>query len=163
MYRISIVIALALVLSVSCVGQKTFAAGNTVTLKYSNFFPAPHKNSIIMDQLCKEIEKRTSGRVKINYYPGATLTPPQQTYDSVVKGIADIGEALVGYTQGKFPLTAGLDLPLGKKSGYLATKMANAYLKRFQPKEFDDTKVMFFSAHGLLSSTRRNLWILLRA
>lgn len=149
MHRLSVfIVAFALLFSVTSVTHKAFASDKVVTLKYSNFFPAPHKNSIIMEQWCKEIEKRTDGRVKINYYPGATLTPPQQTYDSVVKGIADIGEALFGYTQGRFPLTAGLDLPLGQKSGYLATKMANAFYKKFRPKEFDQVQVMFFSAHG---------------
>jgi TRAP-type transport system periplasmic protein len=148
MYRIAVVVvAFALALSLAVPREKAFAE-NVILLKFSNFFPAPHKNSIIIEQWCKEIEKRTNGRVKINYYPGATLTPPQQTYDSVAKGIADIGEALVGYTQGKFPLTAGLDLPLGQKSGYLATKMANAYYKKFKPKEFDEVQVMFLSAHG---------------
>lgn len=149
MYRFTtLILAIVLFFCVASVDQKAFAQDKVVTLKFSNFFPAPHKNSVIMDQWCKEVQKRTNGRVRINYYPGATLTPPQQTYDSVVKGIADIGEALVGYTMGRFPLTQGLDLPLGHKSGYVATKMANAYYKKFRPKEFDQVQVMFLSAHG---------------
>jgi len=37
-------------------------AQKVILLNYSNFFPAPHQNSIIADQWCKEIEKRTNGR-----------------------------------------------------------------------------------------------------
>ena len=74
-------------------GSQAIAQEKQIVLKYSNFFPAPHTNSVLADQWCKEVEKRTHGRVKINYYPGAVLTPAAQTYDSVVKGIADIGLA----------------------------------------------------------------------
>lgn len=118
------------------------------TLRFSNFFPQPHKNSLLMEQWCKEVEKRTNGKVKINYYPGGTLTPAPQTYDSVVKGIADIGESVLGYTRGKFPLSEVVDLPLGIKSGYVASKLADAYYKKFTPKEFDEVKVMYLHAHG---------------
>jgi len=67
------------------------AHAQTITLAYTNFFPAPHKNSVLADEWCKEVEKRTNGKVKLTYYPGATLTRLAQTYDSVEKGIADVG------------------------------------------------------------------------
>ena len=119
-----------------------------IVLKYTNFFPAPHANSIIADQWCKEGGERTNGRVKITYFPGATLTPANQTYDSVVKGIADIGLSVQAYTRGKFPLTEVIDLPLAYNSGYVATKMVNEVYKKFQPKEYDETQVMYLHAHG---------------
>jgi TRAP-type C4-dicarboxylate transport system substrate-binding protein len=118
------------------------------TLRYTNFFPAPHANSIITEQWCREVEKRTNGRVKINYFPGAVLTPAVQTYDSVVKGIADIGTSVQAYTRGKFPLTEVIDLPLGYTSGLVATRLINEFYKKFNPKEYDDTKVMYLHAHG---------------
>jgi len=116
-----------------------------VTLKYSQTFPAANKFSTLSEQWCKEVEKRTNGRVKVTHYPGATLTPPVQTYDSVVKGIADVGLSFCSYTRGKFPLTEALDLPLGIKSGLQGTMMANEYLKKFKPKEFDETKVAYLT------------------
>ena len=122
------------------------AQEKTVKLRYSNFFPPMHAISKLSDEWCKEIEKRTKGRVKITYYPGATLTPPMQTYDSTVKGIADIGQALLAYAPGRLPLSEVLQLPLGYKNGYQATKLANEYYKRFHPKEFDDVQVMYL--HG---------------
>ncbi len=112
-------------------------------LKYSSMYPAQHPFSRLTEEWCREVEKRTEGWVKISYFPGSALTPPTQTYDSVTKGIADLGMTLVAYTPGRFPLTGVLTLPLGYTSGYQATKAANAYLKRFQPKEFDDGKIMY--------------------
>ena len=119
-----------------------------IKLKYSNFFPPSHKNSILSEQWGKEIEKRTNGRIKVTYFAGNTLTPPTQTYDSVVKGIADVGQSLMGYSPGRFPLTEVLALPLGYSSGEQATNLTNEFYKKFKPKEFDDSQVMYFHGHG---------------
>jgi len=117
-----------------------------VKLRYSNFFPPVHPISKLSEEWCKEIDKRTNGRVAFSYFPGNTLTPPMQTYDSVVKGIADVGQALLAYAPGRLPLSEVLQQPLGYTSGYQATKLGNEYYKKFRPKEFDDVKVMYL--HG---------------
>jgi TRAP-type transport system periplasmic protein len=117
-----------------------------IKLRYSNFFPPVHPISKLSEQWCKEVEKRTNGRVKFTYFAGGTLTPPMQTYDSTVKGIADVGQALLAYAPGRLPLSEVLQQPLGYTSGYQATKLANAYYQKFKPKEFDDVKVMYL--HG---------------
>lgn len=124
------------------------AQQKVIALNYSNFFPAPHRSSLICEQWCKEIEKRTGGKVKFAYFPGGTLTPAAQTYDNVVKGIADVGFSALAYTRGKFPLMEAIDLPLGYKSGVQATNLINAFYVKFKPKELDDVKVLYFSAHG---------------
>jgi TRAP-type transport system periplasmic protein len=124
------------------------AADAVIKLNYSCFFPAPHKNSLITEAWCKEIEKRTNGKVAISYFPGGTLTPAAQTYDSVVKGIADIGFSVFAYSRGKFPLMEAIDLPLGYKSGAQATELINAFYTKFQPKELNEVKVLYLHAHG---------------
>lgn len=124
------------------------AEEKTITLQYSSFLPATDQISQVGEQWCREVEKRTNGRVKINFYPGATLTPAAQTYDSVVQGIADIGLAVAGYTRGRFPLSEVLDLPLGVRSALLGSKMYNAYFKEFRPKEYDQVKVLYMFSHG---------------
>jgi TRAP-type C4-dicarboxylate transport system substrate-binding protein len=124
------------------------AQQKTITLNYSNFFPAPHKNSQLAEAWCKEIEKRTDGKVKITYFPGGTLTPAAQTYENVTKGIADIGFSVFGYTRGRFPMISIMDNPLGYKSGVQATKLINEFYKKFKPKELDDVHVLYLHAHG---------------
>lgn len=144
-------IALTVVLSLFLVflhSPSASAQEKVIKLKFTNFWPAPHNVSIMAGEWAKEVEKRSNGRVQISYYPGATLTPPAQTYDSVVKGIADMGMSLFGYTRGKFPLTEVIDLPLGYKSGTQATKLINAYYKKFKPKEMDEVKILYLHAHG---------------
>lgn len=123
-------------------------AQKVISLNYANFFPAPHPHSILAEQWSKEVEKRTGGKVKITYYPGGTLSPAAQIYDSVVKGIADIGFSCFAYTRGKFPLTEVIDLPIGLKNGTVATRLINAYYKKFKPKEIDEVHVLYLHAHG---------------
>jgi TRAP-type C4-dicarboxylate transport system substrate-binding protein len=141
-FAFAVVICLAVLPAVSSAQQRV------ISLNYSNFFPAPHKNSILAEQWCKEIEKRTNGRVKVAYFAGGTLTPAAQTYDNVVKGIADIGFSVLGYTRGKFPMMGMLDGPLGYRSGLQATRLVNAYYKKFKPKELDEVQVMYLHGHG---------------
>jgi len=119
-----------------------------IKLNYSTFFPATHKNAILATEWAKEIEKRTGGKVQITMFYGGTLTPADKCYDGVVKGISDIGFSVMAYTRGRFPLTEVSDLPLGIKSGLVATKVINEYYKKFKPKEFDDVQVMYLHGHG---------------
>ena len=128
--------------------KQVVAEDKPMELTFSNFWPAPHANSILAEEWAKAVSEKTGGKVKITLFHGGTLTPAPQIYDSVVKGLSDIGMSALSYTRGRFPLTEIVDLPIGYKSGYEATKVANAYLKKFQPKEFADTQVMFLHAHG---------------
>jgi len=123
-------------------------AADPIKLNYSIFFPAPHKNTVLATEWAQEIEKRTNGAVKITMFPGGTLTPADKCYDGVVKGISDIGFSVLAYTRGKFPLTEVSDLPLGIKSGVVATRVINEYYKKFKPNEFDEVKVMYLHGHG---------------
>jgi len=124
------------------------AEAKPIELSYSIFFPAPHKQTVLATEWAQEIEKRTGGAVKITLFPGGTLTPADKCYDGVVKGISDVGMSCFAYTRGKFPLTEVIDLPLGYKSGVAATRLINLYRSKFQPKEFDEVKVMYLHAHG---------------
>jgi TRAP-type C4-dicarboxylate transport system substrate-binding protein len=117
-------------------------------LTYSNFFPPTHIQSQLAESWCKEVEKRTNGEIVIKYFPAGTLTKAPQTYDGVVNGIADIGMTVLAYSHGRFPAASAIDLPMGYSSGVQATKIANGVYITFQPKEFNDTKIMFLHAHG---------------
>lgn len=139
-------LAIAMVTVVGMAGD--LAHCKTVELTYSIFFPATHGHTILATEWAKEIEKRTNGAVKINMFPGATLTPADQCYDGVVKGISDIGMSVFSYTRGRFPLSEVIDLPLGYKSGTEATGVSNAYFEKFKPKELEDVKIMYLHAHG---------------
>jgi TRAP-type C4-dicarboxylate transport system substrate-binding protein len=125
------------------------AQQKVVALRYSAYHPAASANSTLCDQWCMEVEKRTNGRVKPTYYPGGILTPPAQTFDSVMRGIADIGFSMASFSKGRFPLTEVVDLPVGYASATQATRLVNAFYRKFKPKEFDEVKVLYMGASPL--------------
>jgi TRAP-type transport system periplasmic protein len=120
----------------------------TIELTYSIFFPATHGHTLLATEWAKEIEKRTNGAVKITMFPGATLTPANQCYDGVVKGISDIGMSVLSYTAGRFPMMEVIDMPMGYKSGLQVTRLCNAFYNKFTPKELSDVQVMYLHGHG---------------
>jgi TRAP-type C4-dicarboxylate transport system substrate-binding protein len=122
------------------------AQQKTITLNYSNLLPPTHKISILAEDWCKEIEKRTNGGVKITIFHGGTLTPATQAYDGVVNSLSDVAMSIFSYHRGRFPLTEFSDLPIGVKSSVTAAKLFNEYYAKFKPKEMDDVKVMYL--HG---------------
>lgn len=118
------------------------------TLTYSIFFPATHAQAKAGENWAKEIEKRTGGKVKINIFAGGSLTPADQCFDGVVQGISDIGMSCFAYTRGRLPLLEALDLPMGYPSGMVATLVANDFVKKMNPRELSDVKVLYLHAHG---------------
>ena len=144
---------IVLITMILCIGLFISAGVSTthaadVKLTYSNFFPPAHIQSKLAADWCKEVEKRTNGKVVVEYFPGQTLTKARQVYDGVVEGISDVGFSVLAYTRGRFPVMSAVDLPLGYTSGTVATKVVNAVYNKFQPKELMDTQVMYLHAHG---------------
>ena len=68
-------------------GVTVKAQAPTIKLTYSCFFPAAHTQGQLAGAWCREVENRTKGRVKIQFYPGGTLTKAAECYDGVVKGL----------------------------------------------------------------------------
>jgi TRAP-type transport system periplasmic protein len=131
--------------------SSAFAQTKPISLTYSTFLPAVQEQSKLSAEWASEIEKRTGGKVKITIYWGGMLTPPDKSYDGVVKGISDFALSAPSYTKGRFPLTEAVELPLGSKnilSAPIMSKMINEYYNKFKPKEFDDVKVMYFFSPG---------------
>ena len=119
-----------------------------IKLTFSIFFPPTHAQAKAAMDFAKEIEKRTNGKVQITAFPGGTLTKAPMCYDGVVKGLSDMGNSCFAYTRGRFPVMAAVDIPMGYKSGMIASQVANAFAKSMNPKELQDVKVLYVHAHG---------------
>jgi len=128
--------------------RKAPDAPETVTLSYSIFFPPTHVQCQTAQAWAEEIQKRTEGKVQITLYPAGTLTKAPQCYEGVVNGVSDIGMSCFAYTRGRFPLLEGLDLPLGYPNGMTATRAATEMVRKYNPAEVADVKVLYVHAHG---------------
>ncbi|NPV03772.1 MAG: TRAP transporter substrate-binding protein [Syntrophaceae bacterium] len=124
------------------------AAEAATSLTYSIFFPPTHAQAKAAEAWAKEVEKRSGGQVKISLFAGGTLTPADQCYDGVLKGISDICMSAFAYTRGRFPAMEVLDLPLGYPNGRVATRVANDFYHTMKPKALENVKVLYLHAHG---------------
>ena len=72
-------------------------------------FAGYHPEASVFGQAHKwwgsEIEKRTGGRVKFEYYFAGTLLGPMDLATGIGEGVADGGFPALGYTPANFPLT----------------------------------------------------------
>lgn len=123
-------------------------AGDSIHLTYSGFMPPTHAQSKLEAAWCEEVEKRTSGRIKITHYPGQTLTKAIQNYQGVKSGLSDVGCSVLQYTRGRFPMMDFINLPLGYPSGQVSTAIINEVYEKFKPQELDEVKVLYLHAHG---------------
>jgi TRAP-type C4-dicarboxylate transport system substrate-binding protein len=114
----------------------------TIKLRFANYFPAESGQGKIGQEFADDINKITNGKVVVEYYPGGMLLKPDNTYDGVVQGIADIGLSNLSYTFGRFTQTEVLDLPLGFPNAWVANHVAVDYYNKFKPKEFNDTHML---------------------
>jgi TRAP-type C4-dicarboxylate transport system substrate-binding protein len=152
----------AVVFGVCCfIAFHNHAVAQVITVKVANWFPVGSKHDLVLKEWSEDLQKRAGGKVKVSYYPAGTLVPAAQQYDAVVSGIADVSNAVLGYTMGRFPFSYVLDYPIGwpieSEQGAVPTIIANEFYKKFKPKEFDDVKVLLFHAEpgGFLSTRDR--------
>jgi TRAP-type C4-dicarboxylate transport system substrate-binding protein len=122
---------------------KTHAA--VIRLKVANYFPAPASQSTVLEEFCRELEKRTDGQVKVDYYPGQSLLSSTAMFDGILKGIADIGYSHVFYTAGRMPVTEAVGLPIDFPSSWVGSQVLNDFYQEFKPKEFDQVKVLWMN------------------
>jgi TRAP-type transport system periplasmic protein len=117
-------------------------AQKTITLKIANFFPPPSGQSKLLEEFGKDLELRSGGRIKVQYFAGGSLLSAPAMYKGIESGITDIGYSHVYYTPGRFPVTELLGLPIGIPSGYVGAQVAFDFYKKYQPKEWDNVKVL---------------------
>ncbi len=128
-------------------------AQQKVTLSVSHYWPASHY--IQTEQYAryfKMVEKAANGKytLDIKWYPGETLLKATDTYDGVIKKIADIGVTSLGYHPGRFVASLALSqsgtVPV--QSSVAACKTVWEFYKKLKPKEFDEVKVLYLSGTG---------------
>lgn len=130
------------ILAILLVGSVPAQAQQTITLKYANFPPATTFPSVQMERWAKEVEKRTSGKVKVQTFPGGTLLPAKNIFDGVIAGTADIGNFAMSYQPGRFPVSEAVDLPIGFTSATAASMALFELIEKYNPKEFEKVKLI---------------------
>jgi TRAP-type C4-dicarboxylate transport system substrate-binding protein len=104
-----------------------------------------------------EIEKATNGKIKINFFGGATLGAPPDHLDLVKNGTADIGWINPAFTPSVFPLTDIRNLPFLYPNVQVANKVFWRQQEYLNPLEYKDVKVLWTFATPVmeLSTTKK--------
>lgn len=77
-----------------------------------------------IEQLAKDIEMMSGGRLKVQVFAGGELVPPMQTFDAVSQGIVQMGHGAAYYWAGKVPAAQFMSaVPFG-----MTAKGVNAWL-----------------------------------
>ncbi len=118
------------------------AKDKVINIKIANFFPPPSKQSKITEQFGQELEWRSGGRIKVQYFAGGSLLKAPAIYKGIESGITDIGYAHVYYTPGRMPVSEGAGLPMGLPSGWVGAHVAFDFYNKFKPKEWDGVKLL---------------------
>lgn len=122
-----------------------------VTLKFAYTMPEKMSVSQGWHWWAEELEKRTDGKVKVEFYPGGTLFKLDVSVDSVIGGVADIAMTSIGAFSKRFPLSNVGSLPTASfpdtVEGLVAADSALMALYEKSPEmkaEWKDVKVLGF-------------------
>ena len=152
---VSVVLSLFLMVSL--------ASAKTVKMSFSSaiFFPASHfVHTRLVHDWVAEVDQATNGQVKFDVFPGSTLLKPAETYQGIVDGTAEAGLGVFGYTRGRFPVLEAFEhVGIDFGSATACSMVAVEGVKKFDPKEIKDTKLMVIYSVGpgcLYSNTKVN-------
>jgi len=100
-------------------------AEKPLVLKVSFYTHAPERNvySRANGWILQEVEKRSNGRIKFEYYYSGSLVPGRETVAGLRDGVADIAFVVSFYEPGKLPLGTVTTLPMLGRNFY-STAMA---------------------------------------
>ncbi len=95
-----------------------------------------------MERWAAEVTKATGGKVTVKTFPGGTLLQAKAMMDGVIDGVADIGCVAFPYQPGRFPLMAGVDLPIGFPNSKVANAVLWDLVQKYAPEELKGVKVL---------------------
>jgi len=150
---LSLLIGMLVALFLNGWTSPALAAPKKITLGFAHIWPAAHfTQAKQFTSYFKMVEKATKGKytLDIKWYPVGTLLGGVELYDGVVKGIAESGTSSLAYTPGRFPVMFTLYVPgaAPPESAAAAARTVMEFYKKWNPKEFSETKNLYFYATG---------------
>lgn len=132
------------------IAMASAAQAADVTLRFSHFWPAVspiHKE--VFQGWADAVQADSDGRIKVEIYPGGTLSRPPAQYDAVISRIADMTATVQGYTANRFPLTQVVELPgVVKTAEHGSCVIQSLYDEGLIADEYKDTRPLFLFTHG---------------
>jgi TRAP-type transport system periplasmic protein len=128
------------------------------SLTMSSWVPPSHSVTKTLTAWAQDVQKTTSGRVKIAVLPKAPMVPTG-TLDGIASGLVDISFVSHGYTPGRFVLTKVAEMPFLGDSTEITSVAYNRIHERIVAKggEHKGLKVLAVFTHGpgTLANTKK--------
>lgn len=126
-------------------------AQEPIKLRISHFVPPTHvAQTQLLAPWAQRIEQDSGGRIRCELYPSMQLGgKPQQLYDQVRSGIADVVWTVPAYTPGRFPLSEVFELPFVVGRTAQATSQAIwAFYGKHLRDEYKDVHPLLLHCHA---------------
>lgn len=138
------------------------AAAQEVKFKFHHFSsPRGWDGKVMVGRVVDRIQQGSNGRISIKVFPGMQLGgKPSALVNQVADGVVDIVYTLPGYSAGRFPILAGLELPfLGAAGAEVTTGLAWDFHDKYAHAEFKDFRPISISMTdtGLLHTTKKKI------
>ena len=95
-----------------------------IELTYAQFLPPQEPDCIASVELIEKLEAATDGKLQIELFPAGALFSAPEAYDSIMQGVADMGNVYYGYAPGRFPVLEAFETPGVIFNNSLATSLA---------------------------------------
>jgi len=96
-----------------------------IRLKKADFQPLTNSRALLSKAWAEDVEKRTQGRVKIDYFPAESLLKAAEIFEGTRTGVTDIGIWVQAYNPAVSPISALFTLPGISPQFRLAIRAAN--------------------------------------
>lgn len=122
----------------------TTTSGQVFNLRFSTQWPEQSPNyKFDFKPMLDEIEQQSNGRIKFTIYAGGVLGAPDQQYDIVRTGKADMGtQSGLSYIPGRFPLSDIFTLPFAFSTTNACQDLVQSIASKYLAKETSDTKIL---------------------
>lgn len=115
-------------------------------LTFANWLPPMNPLSVTYDIWARDFEKNTGGRYTVEVIHGGALAGMTESYDVLIRGIADISQFIPTELEKPFPLSNVPGLPFGPCLSLTATQAWHeVFNKGYLDNEFADVKIIMFT------------------
>lgn len=136
----------ALVLSLLFIAPPGVLAQEPLKLRFSHFLPAQvFTHAEVFVPWVEEVKKRSNGRLEITIFPAGQLCKPPLQYECARDGLADISFGVPGFTPGRFPMTAVMELPYMHRTAATGSQMLTDLWPEYLSKEYNDVSVLMMN------------------
>lgn len=147
-----VVVLLGLSVGIGYAQKEAPKPAKTITLNYAEYRPEAMGTCKVAKWWGEELEKRTGGRVKVNFYWSGSLVPAYDQMKALGSGIAHVGEYLAGFDPAAAPFfNIVILVPTFTENRYAVAMACRRLAELPEGKaELDKKNVKFLSPSGTL-------------